>query len=118
MKRRDFMLAGAALGAGLAAAELSLADDPKENGKEDFTAEEALQELMEGNQRFVSGKSEHPRMTEDWLKRLTKGQNPLVLLGMIEIAIAPYKFEASLAFVKSEFTKGVNIKTALAHFKN
>ena len=63
MKRRDF-LAGAAIGAGLAA-KRGFAESPSDDLKEDLTAEEVLQELMDGNQRFVSEKSEHPRMTED-----------------------------------------------------
>lgn len=78
MKRRDF-LAGAAIGAGLAA-KRGFAESPSDDLKEDLTAEEVLQELMDGNQRFVSGKSEHPRMTEDWLRRLTKGQNPMATI--------------------------------------
>ena len=76
MKRRDFMLAGTAIGAGLATANMAFADSPNEDEAEDFTAEQALQRLMDGNRRFVSGKSEHPRMTENWPKRLSKGQEP------------------------------------------
>ena len=80
MRRRDFMLGGATIGAGLASAKLGLAEMAQEDGPVDFTAEQALQELMAGNQRFVSRKSEHPRMTENWLKRLTKGQRPVATI--------------------------------------
>ncbi len=43
-------------------------------------AEAALKMLMDGNERFVSGKSKHPRMTEGWLKRLRTGQQPFVTI--------------------------------------
>jgi carbonic anhydrase len=78
--RRDFMLAGTAIGAGLAAANMAFADSPKEDEAEDFTAEQALQRLIDGNRRFVTGKSKHPHMTEDWLKRQTKGQRPIATI--------------------------------------
>jgi carbonic anhydrase len=74
------MLASSAIGAGLAAAKMAYADSPREDGKEDFTAEQVLQELMDGNRRFVTGKPVHPHMTEDWLKRLVKGQRPLATI--------------------------------------
>ena len=80
MKRRDFMLASTAIGAGLAAGKMSLADAPKSYEKEEWSAEEVLQELLAGNRRFVSGKPEHPHMTEDWLKRLTEGQRPIATI--------------------------------------
>jgi carbonic anhydrase len=80
MKRRDFMLASTAIGAGLAAGRMSLADAPKSDEKEAWTAERVLQELMAGNRRFVSGKPEHPHMTEDWLQRLTERQQPMATI--------------------------------------
>ncbi len=80
MKRRDFILAGTAAGAGLASFKMSCASEPQDVQKEEFTAEEALQELMDGNERFVSNKSKHPRTSEDWLKRLTKGQKPIATI--------------------------------------
>ena len=80
MKRRDFMLASTAIGAGLAAGRVSWADAPQNAEKEEWTAERVLQELMAGNRRFVSGKSEHPHMTEEWLKRLTQGQQPVATI--------------------------------------
>ncbi len=80
MKRRDLMLASMAIGAGLAADRLSLADAPKNDDKEDWTAERALQELIAGNERFVRGKPERPNASEDWIKRLTKGQRPVATI--------------------------------------
>ena len=80
MKRRDFMLASTAIGAGLAASRRSLADAPANAGKGEWSAERVLQELMAGNRRFVNDKSEHPHMTEDWLQRLTEGQQPMATI--------------------------------------
>jgi len=79
MKRRDFLIAGSAFGTSLAAGRETFSETPKE-GNHDFTAEEALQQLVDGNRRFVSGKPKHPHMTEDWIKRLTKGQKPFATI--------------------------------------
>ena len=79
MKRREFILGTAAAGVSVAARELSRGDYfvQEENA---LTAEEALKELMDGNERFVSGNSKHPRASEKWLRRLTKGQRPLATI--------------------------------------
>jgi carbonic anhydrase len=79
MKRRDF-LAGTAVGVGLAAANTSFADAPRKDEQEVPAARQVLKELMDGNHRFVSGKSEHPHITEDWLKRLIRGQKPMATI--------------------------------------
>ncbi len=79
MKRRDFIVGSAAVGAGVAA-KIGFADDARVRASKQPTAEEVLAELMAGNRRFVSGKSEHPHMTEDWLKRLTQGQQPIATI--------------------------------------
>ena len=80
MKRRDFMLASTAVGAGLATSRMSGADAPEDDEKEEWTAERVLQELIAGNERFVRGKPERPHMTEDWLQRLTEGQQPMATI--------------------------------------
>ena len=80
MNRRHFFLTSTAIGTGLACSHLGFAANRQDEDVESFTAEEALQELMDGNERFVTGKSKHPRMTEDWLKRLTKGQRPMATI--------------------------------------
>ena len=84
MKRRDFILSGAVVGASLAPSTDRLPEiwEPaqEDNLDTDFTAEQAFKVLMDGNKRFVEGKSRHPRANEDWLKRLTKGQRPLATI--------------------------------------
>ena len=79
IKRRHFLV-GTTIGAGLTAGMVSLADAPKSDELEEWTAERVLKELIEGNRRFVRGKPEHPHMTEDWLKRLTEGQLPMATI--------------------------------------
>ena len=79
MKRRDFILSSAAL-AGMAVPRYGGTDYLQQQDDEEFTAEAALQELVDGNERFVTGNSKHPRATEDWLKRLTKGQRPFATI--------------------------------------
>jgi carbonic anhydrase len=47
-----------------------------------LSSEQALKRLMDGNVRFVEGKSQHPHESSDWRSRLTKGQHPFVgILG-------------------------------------
>jgi carbonic anhydrase len=79
MHRRKFLLASSAIGAGLATSRSGLAEESGDHQRS-LTAEQAIEDLMAGNNRFVTGKSQHPRMTEDWLKRLTKGQRPIVTI--------------------------------------
>ena len=73
------MLAGAAVGAGIAESRSVLADDPKAL-EQMPSAEQALQRLLDGNDRFVRGESQHPHMTEDWLSRLSAGQMPIATI--------------------------------------
>lgn len=70
-------IAGATiLGQGKTASAMTQESDSKTN----ITAEAALKELMDGNERFVTGRSKHPRSSEDWLQRLTSGQDPIVTI--------------------------------------
>lgn len=45
-----------------------------------ITAEEALQKLMEGNERFVSGQVRHAHQAADWRSHLTEGQHPFATI--------------------------------------
>jgi carbonic anhydrase len=79
MKRRDFMLAGATVASPFFVSGWTNAQEPKVN--ETPSPDDALEQLVEGNQRFVQGRSKCPRMTIDWLKRLKReGQRPVATI--------------------------------------
>lgn len=84
--RRNFLkgtgaaTASAMIGSGLTIPEGCDAASVQAQEPSEMNADEALQELIDGNERFISGKTKHPRMTEDWLKRLTKGQKPFATI--------------------------------------
>lgn len=83
LDRRNFILATSAGMAGVASQGHAASNKLGSNShgaNPDPTAPEILQELLDGNDRFVTGNSKHPRSDEDWLKRLTKGQQPLVTI--------------------------------------
>ena len=79
MKRRDFILGSAAVGSSVAA-QVRIASAAHGGQSKRPTAEEVLEALIAGNRRFVSGRSMHPHMTEDWLERLTHGQQPIATI--------------------------------------
>ena len=45
-----------------------------------ISPEEALQKLVEGNQRFVSGQVRHAHQAADWRSHLTTGQHPFATI--------------------------------------
>jgi len=58
-------------------AEVPLAIDKRPEAK-DLTPDQALKILMDGNQRFVEGKTAHPRTTKDRVIQTSSGQYPFV----------------------------------------
>ena len=51
---------------------------------------EAIERLMEGNARFVSGEVKHPHSTQQWRQRLTQGQSPFAtILGCSDSRVPP-----------------------------
>ena len=64
--------------AGLAGTGAMAAEPPtsKGEGENDITPEEALKNLMDGNKRFVEGKTQAPNRTMARLKEVAKGQKP------------------------------------------
>ncbi|MHC5597322.1 MAG: carbonic anhydrase [Nostoc sp.] len=66
----------AGLGSNLLAAEIAPA------AEEDITPDKALQELLEGNQRFVQAKRRNPHQNHSRLVEVAKGQKPFAsILG-------------------------------------
>jgi carbonic anhydrase len=47
---------------------------------QDVNADEALQRLIEGNQRFTTGNLIHPYQSSDVREQLTKGQHPFAII--------------------------------------
>lgn len=76
LTRRSLVLAtgGAIAGYGVD----SLADDPADPPPS--SAAEALERLKKGNDRFVRDASIHRHQSQEWRKRLTKGQTPFVTI--------------------------------------
>src|SRR6056297_3714189 len=53
-------------------------------------ADVALRRLLEGNQRFATGKARHPHETADWRVSLEAGQHPFaVVLGCADSRVSP-----------------------------
>ena len=51
---------------------------------------DALQRLMDGNARFVSGAAAHRPVERDWLARLSEGQHPFAtILGCSDSRVPP-----------------------------
>lgn len=50
------------------------------SGKRNLTGSEALQRLLDGNKRFMSGKLEHPNHCEESRRGLVSGQDPLAVV--------------------------------------
>ncbi len=54
------------------------------------SADEALAQLKEGNQRFVAGQLRFPHTGKEWLKGLVKGQTPFAtILGCSDSRVPP-----------------------------
>ena len=49
-------------------------------GKRNLTGSDALQRLLDGNKRFMSGKLEHPNHCEESRRGLVSGQDPLAVV--------------------------------------
>ena len=55
-----------------------------------MTADEALERLLEGNKRFVSGDLEHPRRDDERRAEQAEGQTPFaVILGCADSRVPP-----------------------------
>jgi carbonic anhydrase len=83
LSRRNLLkFSAGAIGTGVLTAGLGseLAFPDKAVAKENMTPEQALQELMKGNQRFVSGKLENPRRNRARLAEVAKTQKPFAAI--------------------------------------
>ncbi|MFN6473952.1 MAG: carbonic anhydrase [Nostoc sp. SerVER01] len=75
----------AGIGSNLVAPEKSLAQEPPAKPpvkEEEITPEKALQELLDGNDRFVKNKRKNPHQNSSRLAEVAKGQKPFAsILG-------------------------------------
>ncbi len=61
-----------------------------QESKKNLTADEALEILLEGNKRFISGKLEHPNHCEESRQGLVEGQSPIaVILACADSRVPP-----------------------------
>jgi carbonic anhydrase len=86
LSRRGLLKFGAgAIGTGVLTAGLSsnlLAAEKKAPAQDDVTPDKALQELLDGNDRFVKAKRRNPNQTQSRLVEVAKGQKPFAsILG-------------------------------------
>src|SRR5512147_2057030 len=68
------------------------------SAKREISAEEALQRLKDGNERFLRGEAHLPGLTRETLTELTLGQHPIAtILGCSDSRVPPERiFDAGL----------------------
>jgi carbonic anhydrase len=82
-RRRFLRLSGlAALGVTTSACSLAAPDNPTALAPEPAvtTPDQALQRLLEGNQRYVAAKPAHPNLTLERRTQLAQGQHPFAIV--------------------------------------
>lgn len=88
--RRAFhhlVLSGMGVAAASSFAQTTTATEPEQHPQ---SCGEAVQRLISGNARFVSGKLRHPHSSEQWRERLTTGQQPFAtILGCSDSRVPP-----------------------------
>ncbi|MEH2456042.1 carbonic anhydrase [Nostoc sp.] len=78
-RRSLFKFGAGAIGTGVLTAGLGsnlLAAEKKAPAEDDITPDKALQELLDGNERFVNRKRKNPHQTYSRLVEVAKGQKP------------------------------------------
>lgn len=90
LNRRAFnrnMIGGMGVAIGAPFVRTAVADEAEQHSQ---TCREAVQRLMDGNSRFVSGKLLHPHLGKQWRERLTAGQQPIAtILGCSDSRVPP-----------------------------
>ena len=98
INRRNMILGGGFAAASALSVSKAFSQQPKQEKSEPIQKEtsppkdwkEALDRLMDGNKRFVSGKLNHPHTAMDWRKRLVGGQKPFVtIIGCADSRVPP-----------------------------
>lgn len=97
LSRRNLLKFGAvALGTGVVASQVSsqlILPEPAV-AQNNTTPDQALQKLMQGNQRFVSKRRQNPNQTEARLQEVAKGQKPFAAV----LGCADSRFPVEIIF--------------------
>lgn len=98
INRRNLILGGGITAASALSASSGFSQQPKQEKEESNQKsmappkdyKEAMERLLAGNKRFVSGKLNHPHTAMDWRKRLVGGQKPFVtIIGCADSRVPP-----------------------------
>ncbi|MDX1647526.1 MAG: carbonic anhydrase [Longimicrobiales bacterium] len=90
VSRRDALRLGTVAGAGLALGAHPLSASPISSLPVPSSPDEAMERLMAGNERFVSGRSMAPRRGLDRVRELSGGQAPYAaILGCADSRVPP-----------------------------
>lgn len=78
------------IGMVVCAAAVSADEKASPKPRQPVTAEQALEMLKAGNQRFVRGESKHPHESDRWRRKLVDGQKPIAtILGCSDSRVSP-----------------------------
>jgi len=85
INRRNLILGGSAVAVAAVSSNSAFARENLQSSDKAKLAppkdgDEAMERLLAGNERFISGKLNHPHTAAEWRKRLVGGQNPFVTI--------------------------------------
>ena len=97
INRRNLIVGGGLAAASALSVSNAFSQQPTHEHDEDQkvmpppnSSEEAMERLLAGNKRFVSGELHHPHSAMDWRKRLVGGQKPFVtIIGCADSRVPP-----------------------------
>src|SRR3954452_15769177 len=93
LSRRHFAKLVTAIGASVLGMLRAVAAEPRAGGSKALlrpSADEALRELMAGNERFASGRPNSPRRSPADFRQLAEGQYPIaMIIGCADSRVAP-----------------------------
>ena len=95
INRRNLILGGSAVAVAAVSSNSALARENLQSSDKAKLAppkdgDEAMERLLAGNERFISGKLNHPHTAAEWRKRLVGGQNPFVtIIGCADSRVPP-----------------------------
>ncbi len=82
-----YLLSGMGVTAASTFAAHGVADEPEPHPQ---SCRDAVERLLKGNERFVSGNLRHPHISQQWRERLTNMQNPFgTILGCSDSRVPP-----------------------------
>jgi len=102
INRRNLILGGSAVAVAAVSSNSALARENLQSSDKAKLAppkdgDEAMERLLAGNERFISGKLNHPHTASEWRKRLVGGQNPFVTIIGFVIRVAGNVIDTDVA---------------------